>query len=93
MYLDLAQCAEVNRMLSELLEAQQQDVNAHPAYSTTMSHTLGQRALLSHCLAMLWFLCNDHKKVNSCPLIFKFTHGHTSTYNHYMHTCRIGLFI
>ncbi|MCI4380749.1 hypothetical protein PGIGA_G00243630 [Pangasianodon gigas] len=61
-YFDVAHCAEVNRMLSVLLEAQQQDVNTHPAYSTTLAHSLGQRALLSHSLAMLWFLCNDHKK-------------------------------
>ncbi|XP_017324089.1 zinc finger MYND domain-containing protein 12 [Ictalurus punctatus] len=61
-YFDVAQCAEVNQMLSVMLEAQQQDVNTHPAYSTTTFNSLGQRALLSHSLAILWFLCNDHKK-------------------------------
>lgn len=77
--LDLAQCAEVNRMLSVMLEAQQQDVNTDPADSTTLSYSVGQRVLLFHSLAMLWFLCNDHKKVNCCPLTFKFTRAHTST--------------
>lgn len=76
MYLDVAQCAEVNQMLSVMLEAQQQDVNTHPAYSTTTFNSLGQRALLSHSLAILWFLCNDHKKVNCWPFIFDFTHAH-----------------
>ncbi|XP_060788133.1 zinc finger MYND domain-containing protein 12 isoform X2 [Neoarius graeffei] len=61
-YFDLAQCAEVNRMLSVMLEAQQQDVNTDPADSTTLSYSIGQRVLLFHSLAMLWFLCNDHKK-------------------------------
>ncbi|XP_053360332.1 zinc finger MYND domain-containing protein 12 isoform X1 [Clarias gariepinus] len=61
-YFDSAQCAEVNRMLSVMLEAQQQDVNAHPACGTALSYSLGQKALVSHSLAMLWFLCNDHMK-------------------------------
>ncbi|TSN76540.1 Zinc finger MYND domain-containing protein 12 [Bagarius yarrelli] len=61
-HFDVAQCAKANRMLSWMLEAQQQDVNTHPAYRTAPSYSLGQRALLSHSLAMLWFLCNDHKK-------------------------------
>ncbi|KAG7332533.1 hypothetical protein KOW79_004367 [Hemibagrus wyckioides] len=61
-YFDVAQRAEVNRMLSVMLEAQQQEVNTHPAYRTTPAYSLGQEALLSHSLAMFWFLCNDHKK-------------------------------
>ncbi|XP_076845790.1 zinc finger MYND domain-containing protein 12 isoform X2 [Brachyhypopomus gauderio] len=59
-YFDEAQLAEVNRTLSVMLEAQQQDVETHQ--STKLSHSLGQSALLSHSLAMLWFLCGDHSK-------------------------------
>ncbi|KAK2841192.1 hypothetical protein Q7C36_012771 [Tachysurus vachellii] len=61
-YFDEAERAEVNRMLCVMFEAQEQDVDAQPDYQTTPSHSLGQKALLSHCLAMLWFLCNDHEK-------------------------------
>lgn len=83
MYLDEAQRAEVNRMLCVMFEAQEQDVNTQPAYQTTLSHSLAQKALLSHCLAMLWFLCNDHEKVNFCPLIFEFSLTHTPLYLEY----------
>lgn len=95
MYLDSAQCAEVNRMLSVMLEAQQQDVNAHPACGTALSYSLGQKALVSHSLAMLWFLCNDHMKVNVCPLMFKrmHTNAHTSTKTKQKHTSKISIFI
>ncbi|XP_062854496.1 zinc finger MYND domain-containing protein 12 isoform X2 [Trichomycterus rosablanca] len=48
--IDDVQCAEANQMLSALLENQPQKLNPHPAYS----------AMLSHSLAMICFLCNNH---------------------------------
>lgn len=63
---DEAQLAEVEQMLSVMLEAQQNGVKTHPV----LSHSLGQTMLLSHSLAMLWFLRKDHDKVDYWLQVF-----------------------